>query len=73
MKGGDTVINAKELKAQFTRRGYTQGQVQRAIGIKSQSTMSKKLRLGTFTLPECEKMIELLEISNPQEIFFPTK
>ena len=64
------MLNKRELKAWFMRRGYTQEQVQKAIGIKSQSTFSRKLRNNSFTLKEAEAMIDLLGIDNPADVFF---
>jgi len=64
------LVNKRELKAWFIRRGYTQEQVQKAIGIKSQSTFSRKLKNNSFTLKEAQAMIDLLEIDNPATVFF---
>lgn len=61
-------MNANDLRRCFSRRGYTQARVQKALGIKSQTTMSRKMRDGSFTLPEVRDLVRVLGIE-PDEIY----
>lgn len=57
------------LAAEIHRKGYTQAEIARIIGIYP-STMSKKMRTGNFKAAEIYKLIEALEIAHPETIFF---
>lgn len=65
-------MNTKALKGCIVSKGYTQQDVAKAIGI-SQSTLSRKMKRGTFGLDEARKLIKLLDITNAEEIFFGAK
>lgn len=62
-------MNVKALKAEIVRAGYTQAEVAKLIGI-SETTMSRRMNSKDFGLEEAEKLIKLLNIQNPQDIFF---
>lgn len=65
-------MNVNALKAEVVRNGYTMAQVAKLIGI-SETTMSRRLKKQDFGLDEAERLIEVLHIQNPGEIFLPTK
>lgn len=62
-------MNAGALKAEIKAYGLTVAQVAGKLGI-SESTMYRKLRTGDFTLLEAEMLINLLNIWEPEKIFF---
>lgn len=57
------------LKAEIVRNGMTQEQVATRIGI-TPKTFSLKMKRGVFSTDEAEKMVSLLGIKNPADIFF---
>ena len=67
--GGDNMLNVRELKAAIVRKGLTQEQLAKKIGISSK-TFGIRLKKGVFGSDEIEKMISILEISEPMHIFF---
>lgn len=63
-------INALKLKFLIVDRNTTQEEVAKKIGI-SRNSMARKLKGVTeFKLSEVKKIIDLLKIDNPGEIFF---
>ncbi len=62
-------MNVKALKAEIVKSGYTQAEVAKLIGI-SETTMSRRMKNKDFGIEEANKLIELLKIQNPQDIFF---
>jgi len=66
------MININELKGRITAKGLTQGEVADKLGMRAE-TMSRKLKIGIFGTDEVEKMIDILDIENPVEIFFAKK
>ena len=63
------MINTNELKGRIVAKGYTQKEVAEIIGMRPE-TLSRKLRLGVFGTDEVDKLVEVLAIENPWEIFF---
>lgn len=63
------MILINELKGKIRAKGYTQEKLAREIGI-SPKTLSNKLNKGILGSMEIEKMIKILDIKNPIEIFF---
>lgn len=63
------MILVNELKGKIRAKGYTQEKLAKELGI-SPKTLSNKLTKGVFGSDEIEKMIKILEIDNPIEIFF---
>ena len=63
------MINVNLLKAKIVEKGYTQAEFCKEINM-AESTFIRKMKMGTVTLKEAEKMIKLLEIKNPAEVFF---
>ena len=62
-------MDASKLRGVIAERGMSQRQVAAAIGM-SERTFYTKMKKGVFRTDEAEKMIRLLHISNPTEIFF---
>ena len=63
------MLNKKALKAAIVLNGMTQGEVAAHIGI-SEKTFISRMKRGSFWTDECEKMIALLQIKDPSNIFF---
>lgn len=63
------MIKTNELKGIIVKNGYTQKQVAERIGI-TPKTFYEKMKRGVFGSDEIEIMIDMLNISNPSEIFF---
>lgn len=63
------MIKINSLKARFVEKGYTQQDIARELGI-TDVTLSRKLNRGVFNSDEIYKMIVLLDIKDPTEIFF---
>ena len=66
------MILVNEIRGRIKAKGFTQNQLAKALGISSK-TLSNKLSKGIFGSDEIEKMINILEIKNPLEIFFNDK
>lgn len=60
------------LRSYIVRAGFTNAEVAKQIGI-SESTMVKRMRTGNFGLVEIKKMIDFLNIENPDEVFLSEK
>lgn len=63
------MIQINKLKALFVEKNITQQEIAKELGI-TETTMSRKMKKGIFDSDEMYKMIEILEIENPSEIFF---
>lgn len=63
------MIDTNALRAAWVRKGMRQKDVAEALKI-SDRTMTSKMSKRVFDSDEIEKMIELLEIVNPVEVFF---
>ena len=63
------MIDRKALKAELARRGKSQKEMARLLGM-SEKTFISRMRSGDFWLHEIERMMEVLEISDPMPIFF---
>ncbi|UZQ86000.1 DUF739 domain-containing protein [Thermoclostridium stercorarium] len=62
------MIKTNELKGIIAKNGLTQKQVAERIGI-APKTFYEKMKKGVFGSDEIQKMIEILNINNPCEIF----
>lgn len=62
------MIRVDELRGIIATRGLSQRKVAKIMGI-AEKTFYSKMRAGVFRSDEIEKMIEILEIDNPSEIF----
>lgn len=63
------MVNTNKLRGKIAECGYTQAQVAKGIGM-GEVTFSRRMKSGKFSLDEADKMIDLLNIENPMEIFF---
>lgn len=63
------MILVNELKGKIVAKGLTQEEVAKELGI-THKTFATRLKKGFFTTLEIEKMIKILELKNPWEIFF---
>ena len=63
------MILVNELKGKIKAKGYTQEKLAKELGM-SPKTLSNKLNKGIFGSVEIEKIIEVLDIQKPLEIFF---
>ena len=62
-------MNANALRAEIVKNGLTCEQTAKYIGM-SETTFWRRMRSGNFGLDEANKLIKLLRIKNPAEIFF---
>lgn len=62
-------MNKNLYKAALAEKGYTQRELAKRLNM-AESTLSRKIKNDTFTLKEAEKIIKILEIKNPLNIFF---
>lgn len=63
------MLNKAKLKGVIVANELTQEKVASYLGI-TPRTFSAKLQKGVFGSDEIEKMIDLLNIEDPMEIFF---
>lgn len=63
------MVNTNALRAEWVKKGLTQNQVAKSIGISSK-TMSNRMKKKVFGTDEAKKLISLLDIENPAAIFF---
>lgn len=66
------MIDTKALKGVIVSNGMTQQDVAKELGIHPK-TFYEKMKKGVFGSDEMEKMIDILSIKNPVEIFFAKK
>ena len=63
------MLDKNALRAEIVRNGLTQKEVAKKLGI-SEKTFIYKMKNSSFGIVEVEKMITLLNIKKPLEIFF---
>ena len=63
------LINRNLLKAEIAKNGLTQKSVAKELGM-SEQVFTRRLKKGVFGTDEAEKMIDLLQIDNPAQVFF---
>lgn len=63
------MIQVNEIKGRMKAEGYTQSELANELGM-SEKTLSSRFKKGIFGSDEIEKMIVILKIQNPIEIFF---
>lgn len=67
------MFDKTRFKAQIVLAGITSKELAEKLGI-NESTLYRKINKdGNFTRDEINKLIEILNIENPQEIFFAEK
>lgn len=65
-------MNKRLFKAALARAGYTQAQLARELEM-AESTLTRKIKHNSFTLAEAERIVEILHITDPCDIFFAKK
>lgn len=63
------MIRTDKLRGRIVEKGYSQEDVAKRLGM-SPKTFYRKMKKGVFGSDEIEGMLQILEISNPTEIFF---
>lgn len=63
------MINVNLLKAEIVKKGMTQDEFCKKIGM-AHSTFISKMKRRVLTTSEVEKMIKVLDIKEPSEFFF---
>ena len=63
------MFSEKELKAQMVRKGFTQEQLAKEIGI-STKTLNLKIKSGNFKISEAQAIANVLGIEDLSPIFF---
>ena len=66
------MIDTNALRAAWVKKGLTQEKVAEKLNI-TPKTMSLKMKKGVFGSDEIDKLVEILDISNPMSIFFASK
>lgn len=69
------MIDRNKLRAAWVSKGFTQERVAKEVGV-SNKTFSLKMKRGVFgsdESDEIEKMIDLLDISDPVNVFLPSR
>lgn len=62
------MVKTQKLRGIIVARGMTQERVAKHIGV-SPKTFYNKMKKGVFDTNEAMKMVELLEIEDPADIF----
>lgn len=63
------MVDTSRLRGIIAERNTSQRKVAQALGI-TEKTFYSKMKNGVFGTDEAQKMVDLLEIQNPAEIFF---
>ena len=63
------MIDTKQIQHAMLDNDVTQAQLAKEMGI-DVTTLRRKLKNGSFYSTEMDKMIEILNIENPVDVFF---
>lgn len=63
------MINRDGLREIWISKGYTQEKLAKRIGLQVR-TFRNRLKNGTLTTNDIDKLVDLLDIKNPTSIFF---
>lgn len=63
------MIRCDLLRGKIAEKGYSQSRLAKELGI-SPKTFLSKMKRGVFNSDEMIKMVDLLDIEKPAEIFF---
>ena len=66
------MVDTNLLKSEIVKQGMTQGELCKKSEI-SESTFSRRIKSGFFRTDEAAKIIEVLKLKNPEQIFFAKK
>lgn len=64
------MVLTNEIKGRIVAKGLTQADIAKILGISTKTFNSKLNGKGTLDVNDIEKLIEILDIKNPMEIFF---
>ena len=65
-------MKTNEIRGRIVAKGLTQAQFAKMLGM-SPKTFYLRMKKGVFSSDHMAKMIELLDLDNPSEIFFEQK
>lgn len=65
-------MNTNLLRAEIVKNGMSQQEFAKKLGI-SPKTFYRKMKKGVFGTDEVDKMVSILKIENPIEIFLSKK
>ena len=57
------------FRAELAKKGYTQQKLANEMKI-AESTLIRKMKNDSFTMEEANKIIDILDIEKPEDIFF---
>jgi len=63
------MIRTNELRGIIAKNGLSQGRVALALGV-TPKTFYEKMKIGVFRSDEIEKMVQIMDIEDPWDIFF---
>ncbi len=66
------MIDIKLLRAEMARNGCSQKELAEKIGMRP-ATIARRMKKAVFLTDEVEKIIDVLNIQNPMEVFFAQK
>lgn len=66
------MVDTNRLRGIIAERGTSQRKMANHLGM-SEKTFYSKMKAGVFGTDEAEKLIQILHIENPAEIFFARK
>lgn len=66
------MLDSNKLKAAIVEKGYSQLDMAKMLEI-TPKTFYKKMQTGAFGIDEAKKLINTLDIKNPNEIFLLIK
>lgn len=66
------MVEVNKLRGIIAERGLSQRKVAELLGV-TEKTFYSKMKKGIFGTDEVEKMIEILSIENPIDIFLSSK
>ncbi len=66
------MVDTNRLRGIIAERGTSQRQIASCLGM-AEKTFYNKMKSGVFGTDEAEKLVDILHIKNPAEIFFAKK
>lgn len=66
------MVDTNKLRGIIAERGTSQRKLANQLGM-VEKTFYSKMKAGVFGTDEAEKLIQILDIENPAEIFFARK
>lgn len=65
-------MNVNLLKAEIVKNGYTLTRLAKELDM-APSTVVRKMKTNSFKMSEAERIVGILRIEKPDEIFFSSK